>query len=248
MNGGTKSRAVLVVDDDPSFLNITASFIEQKLGRETYTTETAVDALEILDEKYEKIGCIVSDYAMVGKTGLEFHSVVRNNYPKIPFIIFTGRGNNQLAEQALAEGVDGYVQKGGDIEKHKLLCNQIEEAIKCYQVKIDRQHFQTVLRKNPLCKVVITDLVGEEIFYSNWENIHINENVFVDLLCEKSRVILKEKALPTFKRGEQWIGNLYFNSDPQPISVIGEVCEKWILWHIVDRNMVEKIQPIPKKN
>jgi len=56
---------------------------------------------------------IVSDYQMPGMTGIELLATLRESGDTTPFIIFTGRGREEIVIEALNNGADFYVQKGG---------------------------------------------------------------------------------------------------------------------------------------
>jgi len=70
---------------------------------------------------------VISDYQMPDMDGLEFLKLVRAGYGNIPFILFTGRGREEVVIEAINLGVDFYLQKGGDAKsqfaelRHKLL-------------------------------------------------------------------------------------------------------------------------------
>jgi len=50
---------------------------------------------------------------MPGIDGIELLRAVRNGGSDIPFIIFTGKGREEVVVEAIGAGVDFYVQKGG---------------------------------------------------------------------------------------------------------------------------------------
>jgi PAS domain S-box-containing protein len=50
---------------------------------------------------------------MPGMDGLDFLSAVRTIQPDLPFIVYTGKGGEDIAIQALNRGADFYLQKGG---------------------------------------------------------------------------------------------------------------------------------------
>lgn len=106
-----KPVRVLVVDDESALAELAQIF----LARENFSTDAAGSA----DEAIAKISrypfdAVVSDYQMPGKNGIEFLREVRASFPSLPFILFTGRGREEVVIQALNEGADFYLQKGGD--------------------------------------------------------------------------------------------------------------------------------------
>jgi CheY-like chemotaxis protein len=81
---------VLHVDDAPDFASVAAEFLQR--AREL-TVETATSANEGLDQLADhEFDCIVSDYDMPGQNGIEFLETVREGYPCLPFILYTGKG------------------------------------------------------------------------------------------------------------------------------------------------------------
>jgi CheY-like chemotaxis protein len=68
---GTTGTAVLHVDDDPAFAELTAHMLSEQEAQ--FTVETATSASEGLDRLAEtSFDCIVSDYQMPGQNGIEF--------------------------------------------------------------------------------------------------------------------------------------------------------------------------------
>ena len=104
--------SVLYVDDDPALLDIGKIFLE-KIGN--FTVETCSSAPEAL-ERLERMSyhAVLSDYDMPEMNGIRFLKEVRSRYPTLPFIIFTGRGREDVVIEALNTGVDFYLQKGGE--------------------------------------------------------------------------------------------------------------------------------------
>ena len=65
----------------------------------------------ILSGRY---AAVVSDYQMPEMDGIALLKQVRKAGSRVPFIIFTGKGREEVAIEALNSGVDFYIQKGGD--------------------------------------------------------------------------------------------------------------------------------------
>ena len=105
---------VLHVDDEQGFLKASKQILETKGDYEVDLASSVEEALEkIKDQTFD---IIVSDYQMPGKDGLQFLKELRGRGDNIPFIIFTGKGREEVAIQALNLGADHYINKVGDPE------------------------------------------------------------------------------------------------------------------------------------
>ena len=103
---------VLYTDDEPSLLDIGKQFLE-KSGEFLVTTAlSAPEAIRLLEQ--ERFDAIISDYQMPEMDGIQFLIEVRSRFGPIPFILFTGRGREEIAIQAINSGADFYIQKGGE--------------------------------------------------------------------------------------------------------------------------------------
>lgn len=103
---------VLLVDDDPVFLELSKTFLEVFHDINSDIVESAGQALE----KLEKISydVVISDYDMPYMDGISFLKTIRNKRINIPFILFTGVGKEEVMSQAIENGADSFVQKRGD--------------------------------------------------------------------------------------------------------------------------------------
>ena len=125
---GRGSINVLHVDDDGDLLQLAATVLERHDDSFRVLTETTVDdALGRLET--DTVDCIVSDYEMPGRDGLDFLRAVRERDPTVPFILFTGKGSEEIASEAISAGVTEYLQKGPGIDQYTVLANRIENAV-----------------------------------------------------------------------------------------------------------------------
>ncbi|QKG92833.1 PAS domain S-box protein [Halorubrum salinarum] len=134
---------VLHVDDDPSVLDLTEAYFERELDAVSVTSVTdPEDALDRLDEG--AFDCVVSDYDMPAMDGLEFFDALRERHQKIPFVLYTGKGSEEIASQALNAGVTGYFQKGGP-EQLRRLANRVDQAVEEHRTKEIADRYSTVI-------------------------------------------------------------------------------------------------------
>lgn len=128
---------LLCVDDDTNFLDLTATYLQRKLPAATIHTATRVSDARALIET-EPIVCVVSDYDMPEANGLEFLQSVRESHGELPFILFTGKGSEEIASEAISTGVTDYLQKRGT-EQYDRLAKRIRHAVAEYRTKHDLQ-------------------------------------------------------------------------------------------------------------
>jgi PAS domain S-box-containing protein len=105
---------VLHVDDDAGFLAVAKQCLEDQSQFQVDTAQSAKEALEKL--KRSEYDVIVSDYQMPKKNGLELLRELRQQGNHIPFILFTCKGKEEIAIEALNSGVYRYVGKEGNAE------------------------------------------------------------------------------------------------------------------------------------
>jgi len=122
---------VLHVDDEPDFAELTAEMLERENGE--FSVETATSPGEAIDRlAADSFDCILSDYDMPGQNGIELLETVREDHPDVPFILFTGKGSEEIASAAISAGVTDYLQKGGP-GQYELLANRIRNTVEQYR-------------------------------------------------------------------------------------------------------------------
>ena len=121
--------SLLYVDDEPVLLDLCRTFLEREGDITVTPASSAKDALKSLAAgKYD---AIVSDYQMPDTDGIMFLRTVRSQFPDIPFILFTGRGREEVVIEAINSGADSYVQKGGEPKaQFKELSHLIHQVVR----------------------------------------------------------------------------------------------------------------------
>lgn len=123
---------VLHVDDDPAFTDLVATFLEREHDQiRSQTASSPADGLQQLAD--HEFHCIVSDYDMPDTDGLEFLGAVREEYPDLPFILYTGKGSEEIASDAISAGVTDYLQKESGTSQYTVLSNRISNAVDRYR-------------------------------------------------------------------------------------------------------------------
>ncbi len=102
----------IYIDDEPLLLELAKDFIEDGVEF-TMDTTTSVDEgiRRVMDGDYDAVIC---DYQMPAMNGVEFLKALRSRGDVTPFVLFTGRGREEVVIDALNNGVDFYLKKGGE--------------------------------------------------------------------------------------------------------------------------------------
>lgn len=206
------SIRLLHVDDEPSFGDLVSDFLERENDRFEIIQETNPSpALDRIDGDLD-VDCIVSDYDMPRKNGIEFLESVRSDFPDLPFILFTGKGSEEVASDAISTGATDYLQKGAGTEQYELLANRIQNAVEQYRSTQERDRVYQALE---------TATQGIGLIDDNGEYIYLNE-AYTDLygydtadlvgehwsqLYPEDEVTrFEEEILPTLEEEGSWAG------------------------------------------
>ncbi|MBO4246511.1 response regulator [Halomicrobium sp. IBSBa] len=175
-SSGREQLSVLVVDDSEFFAEMTAETLAEDHDFGTHAASDPKAALDYFSDN--DVDCIVSDYEMPGMDGLEFLDAVREREPDIPFILLTGRGDEEVASEAIAAGVTDYLLKLEVVEdkQYGRLANRIRNVVSKrrtqakYELLVDTSpdliaqvaEDGTILAANP-AMAEFTDISREEL-------------------------------------------------------------------------------------
>jgi len=149
--------SILYIDDEPTILAPTKIYLEKHGNFLVDTTTSVDDALnKIRNYSYD---VVISDYQMPGTDGIQFLKQLRKDGNPVPFIIFTGKGDEEVVIEAYAEGADFYLAKGGNPRAMYVdLINKIEQIV-------NRRRAERALRES------------EELFRTLFNNA--NDSIFL---------------------------------------------------------------------
>ncbi|RLM44872.1 response regulator [Haloarcula sp. Atlit-47R] len=119
---------VLYVDEDCDDITAVKETLTDSADEFTVTVcETATDALSALeDASYD---CVVSEYRLPARNGIELLGAVRDRSFDLPFLLFTDDGDESVASEAISAGVTDYVTKTPLSEQTELLRQRITAAV-----------------------------------------------------------------------------------------------------------------------
>ncbi|MFY4812431.1 response regulator [Haloarcula argentinensis] len=121
------SIEVLLVDEDVDVLEIVGTFLGQEDGFEITTEDDPEAALDLATSG--DFDAVVSDYKMPRLDGMELCRALRDNDVDIPFLLFTAREHDDVADAAAEHGVTAVVQKGTGTEQYSVLADRIRDTI-----------------------------------------------------------------------------------------------------------------------
>ncbi|MGD0645684.1 MAG: PAS domain S-box protein [Candidatus Bathyarchaeia archaeon] len=215
---------ILHVDDDISFLKISRQILEAEGNFE-------IDNATSVDEAFQKLGtksydAVISDYEMPLKDGLDLLRELRGQQNDIPFILFTGKGREDVAVKALNLSADRYINKNGSPEA--VYCELADAINKTVESKKSRkllaeseskyrmlveESLQGILitKTSPLQLVFANESMGKILGYSTEELKSLSPEGVAGLIYNEDRNVFF-KRLESRMRGEPANSSLEFRA------------------------------------
>ena len=127
---------LLYVDSDADDVRSVKEALSENTDEFTVTVcGTAADALETLESA--SYDCVVSEYRLPDRDGVELLAAVRDQSRDLPFLLFTDDGDEHVASEAISAGVTDYVTKTPLPEQTDRLRQRITSAVTRYQEEAD---------------------------------------------------------------------------------------------------------------
>lgn len=203
--GATITVSVLLVDDDPSLLEATRIFLERKEG---FSVRCALSAREALEAaRKTRFDVIVSGYDMPEQTGIELLQELRTRGDETPFIVFTGKGREHVAIEALNSGADFYLQKDADVpavfaELEQMLQKAAQRGWTEAALKASEERYRAVVESQ-------TELISR--FSPDWIILFVNE-AYCRYFGKQGTEIIGHRFRPAIPREEQALVRDHFAS------------------------------------
>ncbi len=136
---------ILHVEDDAGFAELTRTYLTKIDDRFSVTHAASPDdGLQALETK--SVDCIVSDHDLPDMNGVSLLQCVREDHPDLPFILFTGKGSEEVASEAISAGVTDYLQKETGTSQYEVLANRIVNSVEQQRARAEAQKTEERLR------------------------------------------------------------------------------------------------------
>ncbi|MHA1984165.1 MAG: response regulator [Candidatus Hodarchaeales archaeon] len=214
-----KPISILHLDDESDILTISEKFLKRFSEESGY--KIAYYGITNPDNFFSTINqasfdIAIVDYEMPRTTGLEILHKLRNEYKSdLPLIIFTGRGREEVAINALNLGANYYIRKGLDFEsQYRELFHSIETVVKQKRTEIafheNEKKYRGLVENLPII-VLIMDKTGIINYANHVTDPYRLEEVLGTPFCD---YVIKEDV----KRAKE----LFYHSIDNKIITRGE--------------------------
>ncbi|MCK9579227.1 MAG: response regulator [Methanoregula sp.] len=184
---------VLYVDDEECLLEICQAFLKRVGDIDVDTAASVDEGLQLMALK--EYDAIISDYEMPEKNGIDFLKEIRSQGNRIPFIVFTGRGREEIVIEAFNHGADFYLQKGGEPK------SQFAELAHKVRQSVDRRQNELALEhSNSLLKATLESTADGILVVESDRTITTFNQKFLQMwgISENSPVIRTEQDFLTY--------------------------------------------------
>lgn len=205
---------VLHVDDELCLLEVSKQILTMENSFEVDNAPSVDEALKKMGE--QQYDAIVSDYEMPQKNGLEFLKELRSKNNQIPFILFTGKGREDVAVKALNLGADSYINKNGSpdtvygeladainktVERKKSREMLAKSELKYHKLVENSLQGISILQPDPIKIVFANGAFGKILGYSPEELTSLSPEEIISLIYHEDRVCFF-KRMENRLRGE----------------------------------------------
>ncbi len=193
---------VLVVDDSTVDRHLAGGLVQKMEGWKASFAGNGVEALAAMEQHMPDI--VLTDMLMPEMDGLELVQTIRVKYPRVPVILMTAHGSEDIAIQALRKGAASYVPK-------KSLARDLPETL---------DHILSATQTDRNNRRIVDSLMRYETHFvlQNDSNLiaplvgYLEDTIARIQLCEASGLMLLGVALHEALTNAIFHGNLELSS------------------------------------
>ena len=135
---------ILIVDDEESVRRL----LKNKLTGDGYQCYEVSDALQALDElRRNKIGLVMLDIKMPGKSGIELLPEIKSGHPDVSIIMITATADMQTAIQCMKQGAYDYIIKPFELDAITI---SVGRALEKRNLEMENKAYQQHLEEKVL--------------------------------------------------------------------------------------------------
>lgn len=139
----TRKGKILIVDDEPSYLELLKGMLEQEGYVDVQTEQIPTNVPSILYD--QTIDLILLDIYMPEMNGIDLLEIIARDFPKIPVIVVTAVDDTDIAMQAVKLGAYEFITKPPDTNR---LFLSIERALGFKLIEQERDTLRGEYRKS----------------------------------------------------------------------------------------------------
>jgi signal transduction histidine kinase len=128
---------VVIIDDDVHILEL-ASLILARRGYQVFTSSKARDGITIIADKLPEL--VLLDYMMPEVDGLTALREIRSRFPHTYVVMFTGKGNEEIAVELMKGGASEYILKPFN---NRDLVERLDNVLRIREIELQNQSLQS---------------------------------------------------------------------------------------------------------
>ncbi len=180
---------VLIAEDEESFLRVLKTVLESAQDFTVHSCETGDEAIESL--KRSQFDVVVLDNKMPGKSGLNVLQWLYEQKSKMPVIMLTGHGSENIAVEAMKLGAYDYVRKDQFDKQHfPLIVRAVFERYEFRREKEQREREMSERQRNLVSFELLRDSV------TSFAQIVNSTLTTISLLTEESERLMQPLVYP----------------------------------------------------